>query len=74
VLELNGETRQNGRTAEMIFKPAEIVEFITKCTTLLPGDIIITGTPAGVGNLKPGDKVVVKIGSFTPLIASVKAA
>jgi 2-keto-4-pentenoate hydratase/2-oxohepta-3-ene-1,7-dioic acid hydratase in catechol pathway len=74
VLELNGETRQNGRTGEMIFKPAEVVEFITKCTTLLPGDIIITGTPAGVGNLKPGDKVVVKIGNFAPLTSEVKAA
>ena len=74
VLELNGETRQNGRTGEMIFKPAELLEFITKCTTLLPGDIIITGTPAGVGNLKPGDKVIVKIGSFAPLEANVKAA
>jgi 2-keto-4-pentenoate hydratase/2-oxohepta-3-ene-1,7-dioic acid hydratase in catechol pathway len=74
VLELNGETRQNGRTGEMIFKPAEVVEFITKCTTLLAGDIIITGTPAGVGNLKPGDKVVVKLGAFAPLTANVKAA
>ncbi len=74
VLELNGETRQNGRTGEMIFKPAELVEFITHCTTLLPGDIIITGTPAGVGNLKPGDQVTVKIGSFAPLEAHVKAA
>ncbi len=74
VLELNGEKRQNGRTGEMIFKPAEVVEFITKCTTLLPGDIIITGTPAGVGNLKPGDKVVVKIGEFAPLTANVSAA
>lgn len=74
VLDLNGETRQNGRTGEMIFKPAEVLEFITKCTTLLPGDIIITGTPAGVGHLKPGDIVVVKIGSFAPLEAHVKAA
>ena len=74
VLELNGEVRQNGRTGEMIFKPAEVVEFITKCTTLLPGDIIITGTPAGVGNLKPGDQVVVKVGPFAPLAAGVKAA
>jgi 2-keto-4-pentenoate hydratase/2-oxohepta-3-ene-1,7-dioic acid hydratase in catechol pathway len=74
VLELNGVIRQNGRTGEMIFKPAEVVEFITKCTTLLPGDIIITGTPAGVGNLKPGDQVVVKIGAFHPLTAQVKAA
>ena len=74
VLELNGETRQNGRTGEMIFKPADVIAFITKCTTLLPGDIIITGTPAGVGNLKAGDRVVVKIGAFAPLSADVKAA
>ena len=66
VLELNGETRQNGRTGEMIFKPAEVVEFITKCTTLLPGDIIITGTPAGVGNLKPGDQVVCENPAISP--------
>ncbi len=74
VLTLNGEVRQNGRTGEMIFKPAELIEFITHCTTLNPGDVIITGTPAGVGNLKTGDRIEVRIGDFAPLVNEVRNA
>ncbi len=72
-LTLNDEPRQNGRTGEMIFKPAELLEFITFGTTLNAGDIIITGTPAGVGNVKPGDRMVVRIGSFEALVSDVRA-
>lgn len=61
-LKVNGETRQNANTAEMIFPVAETVSFISHLMTLSPGDIIATGTPEGVamatGNwLKPGDEV-----------------
>lgn len=65
--EVNGELRQNGNTAEMIFPVATLVSYISQFMTLLPGDVICTGTPAGVGMgmqppryLKAGD--VVRIG------------
>ena len=45
----NGQLRQNSNTSQMIFKPAEIVSFISTNLTLLPGDVILTGTPSGVG-------------------------
>ncbi|MBS0660506.1 MAG: fumarylacetoacetate hydrolase family protein [Verrucomicrobia bacterium] len=72
-LELNGELRQNGRTGEMIFPPAEMIAFISRGTTLKPGDVIITGTPAGVGNIKAGDQIEVRIGHFAPLRVTVAA-
>lgn len=65
---VNSEVMQSDSTANLIFKPAEIVEFISRHITLLPGDIIATGTPAGVGVfrdpqifLKHGDVVEIKI-------------
>jgi 2-keto-4-pentenoate hydratase/2-oxohepta-3-ene-1,7-dioic acid hydratase in catechol pathway len=58
---LNGEVRQNGNTAQMIFPCDVLIEFITSVMTLLPGDVIITGTPAGVGPLASGDVVEVTI-------------
>jgi 2-keto-4-pentenoate hydratase/2-oxohepta-3-ene-1,7-dioic acid hydratase in catechol pathway len=58
---VNGEIRQNGNTAQMIFPCDVIVEFITSIMTLLPGDVILTGTPAGVGPLSAGDTVEVEI-------------
>ncbi len=65
---LNGETRQDSSTSEMIFPVARLVCFIASIMTLNPGDLIMTGTPAGVGSMKPGDKVSVAldgIGVFT---------
>jgi len=63
-LTVNGETRQQGNTSDMVFGPAELVSYISQFMTLLPGDIISTGTPAGVGlgmdppvYLKAGDVV-----------------
>jgi 2-keto-4-pentenoate hydratase/2-oxohepta-3-ene-1,7-dioic acid hydratase in catechol pathway len=58
---LNGETKQDGRTSQFIFDIPEVVAYITSFTTLLPGDVVLTGTPAGVGPMLPGDEVAVTI-------------
>ncbi|MBN1919886.1 MAG: fumarylacetoacetate hydrolase family protein [Anaerolineae bacterium] len=58
---VNGATRQAGRTSEMVFTPAEIIAYITQVMTLEPGDVVLTGTPAGVSRLYPGDVVEVEI-------------
>jgi 2-keto-4-pentenoate hydratase/2-oxohepta-3-ene-1,7-dioic acid hydratase in catechol pathway len=58
---VNGDVRQNARTSQLAFGPATLVEFITQVMTLLPGDVILTGTPAGVGPMQPGDKVEIEI-------------
>lgn len=58
---VNGETRQNSTTADMIFDVATLIWFASHHMTLLPGDLISTGTPAGVGNLSVGDIVEVEI-------------
>jgi len=57
VTRLNGEARQSGRTSEMVFGVATLLEYITEFMTLLPGDVILTGTPEGVGRLEAGDVV-----------------
>lgn len=54
-LRVNGELRQQGNTAQMIFPFAEIIHFASRFFRLLPGDMIFTGTPAGVSAVKPGD-------------------
>jgi 2-keto-4-pentenoate hydratase/2-oxohepta-3-ene-1,7-dioic acid hydratase in catechol pathway len=58
---VNGESKQNGNTRDMVFDCATIIEFITAVMTLNPGDVILTGTPAGVGPLNAGDHVEVEI-------------
>jgi 2-keto-4-pentenoate hydratase/2-oxohepta-3-ene-1,7-dioic acid hydratase in catechol pathway len=58
---VNGETRQAARTALLTFGPNELIEYITTVMTLLPGDVILTGTPAGVGPMQVGDRVEVEI-------------
>jgi 2-keto-4-pentenoate hydratase/2-oxohepta-3-ene-1,7-dioic acid hydratase in catechol pathway len=60
-LRVNGELRQQGSTADMIFDPWQLISFISKIMTLNPGDLISTGTPPGVGPLRPGDSVEVDI-------------
>ena len=52
---VNGDLRQDSRTRELIFTIPELVEFISSVMTLLPGDIISTGTPSGIGPIQPGD-------------------
>jgi 2-keto-4-pentenoate hydratase/2-oxohepta-3-ene-1,7-dioic acid hydratase in catechol pathway len=70
---LNGETVQAGNTADMIFPVTEIVSFVSRNFTLFPGDIILTGTPSGVGPLTPGDVVEVEIEKIGTLRNSVMA-
>jgi 2-keto-4-pentenoate hydratase/2-oxohepta-3-ene-1,7-dioic acid hydratase in catechol pathway len=59
--ELNGETKQDGRTSQFIFDIPEVLAYITSFTTLLPGDVVLTGTPAGVGPMLPGDEVAISV-------------
>jgi 2-keto-4-pentenoate hydratase/2-oxohepta-3-ene-1,7-dioic acid hydratase in catechol pathway len=67
-LSINGETLQNSNTRELVFKVPELIEYISSITPLLPGDIVSTGTPSGVGMgrtpqrwLRPGDSVTVAV-------------
>ncbi|PZR52299.1 2-hydroxyhepta-2,4-diene-1,7-dioate isomerase [Xylanimonas oleitrophica] len=54
---VNGEAKQDGRTADMIFDVDYIVSYVSQAMTLLPGDVVLTGTPAGVGRIESGDVV-----------------
>lgn len=61
ICRVNGEARQAGSTADLIFGVAELVAFVTRVMTLLPGDVILTGTPSGVGPVRPGDRMEVEV-------------
>ena len=63
----NGEVKQQARTSQMIYPVAEIVSFASTAMTLLPGDVILTGTPSGVGPIKAGDEFVARIGDWPVL-------
>ncbi len=64
---VNGQVRQSGTTAEMVRDVAELVSWISSVMTLLPGDVILTGTPAGVGPIAAGDEVSVSIAGIGTL-------
>ncbi|MDD3717980.1 MAG: fumarylacetoacetate hydrolase family protein [Actinomycetota bacterium] len=66
-LRLNGEVRQSSNTANMAFGPAELLSFVSRIMTMLPGDVIMTGTPSGVGEMRPGDTVEVAISGLDTL-------
>jgi 2-keto-4-pentenoate hydratase/2-oxohepta-3-ene-1,7-dioic acid hydratase in catechol pathway len=71
--ELNGELKQDGRTGLMIFDVPTVISYITSFMTLLPGDVVLTGTPAGVGPMVVGDDVSVTvegIGTLTNKVVS----
>jgi len=68
---VNGEVRQSASTSDMVFGVATIIEFVTEFMTLLPGDVIMTGTPEGVGKLEPGDKVEVVVDGIGVLMNPV---
>ena len=71
---VNGDVRQSSRTSIMVFSPAFLLAYISRMMTLLPGDLILTGTPAGVGPLSPGDFVEVEIENVGVLANRVAAA
>jgi 2-keto-4-pentenoate hydratase/2-oxohepta-3-ene-1,7-dioic acid hydratase in catechol pathway len=70
----NGELRQNTRTRQMIHSVAEIVSFTSQSLTLFPGDVILTGTPAGVGPIQLGDQLEAEIDTWPRLRNSVAIA
>jgi 2-keto-4-pentenoate hydratase/2-oxohepta-3-ene-1,7-dioic acid hydratase in catechol pathway len=58
---VNGKKRQSSNTRQLIFSVREIIAFVSSVMTLLPGDVISTGTPSGVGPLMPGDRVTIRV-------------
>jgi 2-keto-4-pentenoate hydratase/2-oxohepta-3-ene-1,7-dioic acid hydratase in catechol pathway len=58
---LNGELRQDGNTRDLIFSIAHLLRYITAAMTLFPGDLVLTGTPAGVAPMQPGDQVAISV-------------
>lgn len=69
---VNGEERQKGRTSQMVFDPYALVLFINSVMTLEPGDLIATGTPAGVGPIVDGDSVTVSVENVGELTSRVQ--
>jgi 2-keto-4-pentenoate hydratase/2-oxohepta-3-ene-1,7-dioic acid hydratase in catechol pathway len=70
----NGELRQSTRTSRMIYSIAQIISFTSQSHTLLPGDVILTGTPAGVGPIYAGDQLEAAIDGWPRLRNSVVIA
>lgn len=73
-LAIDGETRQRGSTGLMIFSVARIVSFLSSVFTLEPGDLIYTGTPEGVGPVRPGETLVATATGLPTLTVTVRAA
>lgn len=68
----NGQLRQNSHTRNLVFNCHALVSFISTNLTLLPGDVILTGTPGGVGPIQSGDRLEVRIQGMTPLVNTVR--
>lgn len=69
---VNGERRQGVRTSDMLFDPFQLVSFVSSVMTLLPGDVVLTGTPGGIGPLSDGDTVEVRIEGIGSLFNHVE--
>ena len=69
---VNNELKQDGNTKDMMFKIGEILEFISSIMTLLPGDVIFTGTPEGVSKVQPGDEIKIEIETLGTQINTVE--
>lgn len=69
---VNGEVRQSARTSNMVFSAPVLVAFVSRYVTLLPGDVIMTGTPAGIGPLNDGDRCTVEIEGIGALQIAAK--
>jgi 2-keto-4-pentenoate hydratase/2-oxohepta-3-ene-1,7-dioic acid hydratase in catechol pathway len=72
VCRVNGEVRQRGRTSDMVHAVPSLVAAVSRAFTLLPGDVILTGTPAGVGPLADGDRVEIEISGLGTLEHGVR--
>ncbi len=70
---LNGEIKQSSVLSEMIFKVPQIIEFVTNVMTLLPGDVILTGTPAGIGPMPAGSSISISIDGLGTLTNKVSS-
>lgn len=70
---VNGDVRQDGTTADLVFDVATLLSFISQAITLLPTDVVLTGTPAGVGPIVPGDTVEVEVDGVGSLVNPVIA-
>src|SRR3954464_2624834 len=70
---LSGTKKQDGRTSQIVHKIPKLISYITSCMTLLPGDVILTGTPAGIGPMQIGDEVAVEIEGIGRLVNTVTA-
>lgn len=68
---VNGVVRQDGRTAQMIFPVVDILVYLTRFVTLEPGDVVLTGTPEGVGPVGPGDTVEVEVEGLGVLVTPI---
>ncbi len=71
ICRVNGEIRQAGSTADLVFGVDVLVSFVSSVMTLLPGDVILTGTPSGVGPIEPGDRVEVEVEGIGVLLNPV---
>ncbi len=71
-LEVDGELRQNGSSAEMLTPVVALIAYISQHFTLLPGDVVLTGTPAGVGVLQPGMQLTLRLDQVLELQTSVR--
>ncbi|MEX2587966.1 MAG: fumarylacetoacetate hydrolase family protein [Actinomycetota bacterium] len=69
---VNGSVKQSGRTCDMVFSAPVLVAFVSRYVTLLPGDVIMTGTPAGIGPMVDGDRCTVEIEGIGTLEVGVK--
>ena len=70
---VDSQLRQHGRTGDMVFSPAFLISYISQVMTLEAGDVILTGTPAGVGPLAAGNRVSVEIEGIGELLNTVAA-
>lgn len=70
---LNGKVKQDSSTADFIFLPEELVAFVSSVMTLYPGDLISTGTPPGIGPMRPGDRIAVEIEGIGTLVNTVSS-
>jgi 2-keto-4-pentenoate hydratase/2-oxohepta-3-ene-1,7-dioic acid hydratase in catechol pathway len=70
---VNGVVKQDGRTSQMVHDAAGLVAFVSSIMTLLPGDVILTGTPAGVGPIRDGDTVSIEVEGIGALTNEVRA-